>query len=108
MKRQLSNIKEWLREVIHDAIKEAFRKYYHHEDPATEFLTAKEAAAFIGDALPTFYRRVSTGEIVTRGGGKRIWVRKSDLLAWLNQDRTYSKAHLEDSIIDQMIERRSK
>lgn len=106
MQTQLTNIKKWLHEIISEAIHDAFRTYQIEDNPTHEFLTAKEAAAFIGDALPTFYKRVSEGEIPTKGGGKKIWVKKADLLAWLDQDRTYSKSQLEEEAIKKMIESR--
>jgi predicted DNA-binding transcriptional regulator AlpA len=106
MQTQTSNIKEWLSQLIREAIFEAISKYFKPQSEIEEFLTAKESAAFIGDKMPTFYRRISEGEIPTCGGGKRINCRKSDLIKWLNQDRTYSKAQLKEDAITKMTERR--
>ncbi|MFY0689684.1 MAG: helix-turn-helix domain-containing protein [Cyclobacteriaceae bacterium] len=88
----ITNItQEQLDEIIHNSVRRALKYYTQPKDPREEFLSAKEAAAFIGDALPTFYKRISDGEIANYGGGKRINVRKSDLLDWLCQPRSYKK-----------------
>ncbi|MEP4532106.1 MAG: helix-turn-helix domain-containing protein [Cyclobacteriaceae bacterium] len=102
MKTQLTNIKDWLQEVIFDAIENAFIKYYPRKDPDTNFLNAQESAAYLGDAMPTFYRRVSEGELPTYGGGKKIFCKESDLMDWLSQSRSYSKEQLEKNAIENM------
>lgn len=63
-----------------------------------KFLNAKEAAAFIGDALPTLYGRTSRGEIPTYGSGKKIFIKKSDLLFWMQKQRTKSKSQIEEEV----------
>jgi hypothetical protein len=103
---QSSEMKQWLKETIDKAVKEAFSSGYMEEDPSQIFYNAREAAAFIEDAMPTFYKRISAGEIPTCGGGKKIFVRKSDLLFWLNQNRSYSKEQLSERAIDNMRKRR--
>ncbi|MEP0368035.1 MAG: helix-turn-helix domain-containing protein [Cyclobacteriaceae bacterium] len=105
MKKELKNIKEWLQAVIFDAIEKAFIKYYPRKDPASNFLNAQESAAYLGDAMPTFYRRVSEGELPTYGGGKKIFCKESDLMDWLSQSRSYSKEQLEKNAIENMQHR---
>lgn len=99
-------IREWIRESVFDAMKSS-SKQKASGDP-NELLTAKEAATFIGDAMPTFYKRISEGVFPTYGGGKRIFVKRSDLINWLSQARTYSKEQLETDIFSKMAEGRRK
>lgn len=91
----------YLTPAIRNAVREELKK--HHvkipsTEPDKEMLSAKEAAAFIGDALPTFYGRTSRGEIATYGSGKRIFIKKSELLAWKQKQRTLSTDQIRDEV----------
>lgn len=108
MDLQKNEIKEWISESVQSAVKAALGALPPQKEGGEQFLSAKEAAAFIGDALPTFYKRVSEGELPTYGGGKRIFVKRSDLINWLSQTRTYSKEQLKVSILAKVTERRRK
>jgi predicted DNA-binding transcriptional regulator AlpA len=104
--QELTNNEQWLREVIRTEIREALSLSAKEEDPSEVFLNAKEAAAFIGDAMPTFYKRTSQGEFTLHGSGKKIFIRKSDLIEWLSKTKGYSKEQLETRAIDNMRKRR--
>lgn len=104
--QELTNNEQWLKEVIHKAVREAFSLSAKVEDPSEVFLNAKEAAAFIGDAMPTFYKRTSQREFTLHGSGKKIFIRKSDLIEWLSKTKGYSKEQLEARVIDEMRNRR--
>lgn len=108
MEIQKNEIKEWISESVQSAVKAALQGFTTEKEETKEFLSAKEAAAFLGDALPTFYKRVSDREFPTYGGGKRIFVKRSDLINWLSQARTYSKEQLETNIFSKMAEGRRK
>ncbi len=86
-------LKTYLTPAIRSAVREELNRHsYKHkpDEPSNEMLSAKEAAAFIGDALPTFYGRTSRGEIATYGSGKRIFIKRYELLAWKQKQRTLS------------------
>ena len=76
--------------------------------PEEEFLTAQEAADFIGDALQTFYGRTSRGEINTYGSGKRIFAKKSELIAWKEKHRTKSREAIKQQVRTRAKNKRAK
>jgi hypothetical protein len=98
-------LQTYLTPTIRYAVREELKKQIQHqkaEEPSDEMLSAKEAAAFIGDALPTFYGRTSRGEIATYGSGKRIFIKKSELLAWKQKHRTLSTEQIQEEVARKM------
>ena len=98
-------LKTYLTPAIRYAVREELKKYIQHQkpdEPSDEMLPATEAAAFIGDALPTFYGRTSRGEIATYGSGKRIFIKKSELLAWKQKQRTLSTEQIQEEVAKKM------
>ena len=94
-------LNHYLTPAIRNAVREELKKHNPHQkpsEPSKEMLSAKEAAAFIGDALPTFYGRTSRGEIATYGSGKRIFIKKSELLAWMQKQRTFSAEQIHKEV----------
>lgn len=86
-----SPLENYFEHLIDKAVKKALSHHLHlpeKKDNEEELLSAKEAAEFIGDALQTFYGRTSKGEITTYGSGKRIFCKKSELIAWKARQRT--------------------
>jgi len=95
----------YLTPAIRNAVREELKKHHVKTSPSEsdkEMLSAKEAAAFIGDALPTFYGRTSRGEIATYGSGKRIFVKRSDLLAWIQKQRTFSAEQIKEEVAKEL------
>lgn len=87
--------------VVKSAVRDELRKQVPHANPQADedtLLSAKEAAEFTGDALPTFYGRTSRGEIATYGSGKRIFIKKSELIEWKQQQRTKSKDQIREEV----------
>lgn len=98
-------LKTYLMPAIRSAVREELKKHTYRQkpdEPADDMLSAKEAAAFIGDALPTFYGRTSRGEIATYGSGKRIFVKRSDLLAWKQKQRTLSSEQIREEVAKEL------
>ena len=89
-------LKPAFREVVREELQK--QKTNSVQPSEDEFLTAKESATFIGDALQTFYGRASRGEIATYGSGKRIFCKRSELQAWKEKNRTHSKEDLNEEI----------
>lgn len=101
----------YLTPAIRNAVREEMKKHSHHQKPSApedELLSAKDAAAFIGDALPTFYGRTSRGEIATFGSGKRIFIKKSDLLAWMQKQRTKSNVQINEEAAYELRKKNSR
>jgi len=101
-------LKTYLTPAVRNAVREELKKQ-HVKTPSTEsdkeMLSAKEAAALIGDALPTFYGRTSRGEIATYGSGKRIFIKKSDLLAWKQKQRIKSRSQVDEEVSQELKNR---
>lgn len=94
--------------MIRTAVREEFKQQQKTSTspiPEKEMLSAKEAAEFIGDALPTFYGRTSRKEIPTYGSGKRIFIKKSDLLAWKQKQRTKSRSQIDEEVAQELKNR---
>lgn len=94
-------LNQYITPAIRNAVREELKKNHvktPSSEPDKEMLSAKEAAAFIGDALPTFYGRTSRGEIATYGSGKRIFIKKSELLAWMQKQRTFSAEQVHEEV----------
>jgi len=96
-----------LREVIREEIN-YLKPFLENSSQKDEFLTAKESAEFLGDALQTFYGRTSKGELPTYGSGKKIFCKKSDLMAWLEKKRTKSISDLDEEVNDYLTNKSRK
>lgn len=96
--------------IIRQAIRDELQKhsFISENNDVNEFLTAQESADFIGDALQTFYGRTSRGEINTYGSGKRIFCKKSELIAWKEKYRTRSKEALKQEVRTRAKNKRAK
>ncbi len=95
--------------VVKEAVREELARHAHLSDNQNledEFLNAKESAEFIGDALQTFYGRTSKGEISTYGSGKRIFCKKSELMAWKEKQRTKPKEAVEQEVDSYLVSKR--
>lgn len=91
--------------MIRTAVRDEFKRQRNVSTsltPKKEMLSAREAAEFIGDALPTFYGRTSRREIPTYGSGKRIFIKKSDLIAWMEKKRTQSFDQVEEEVAQEL------
>ncbi|MEK6476025.1 helix-turn-helix domain-containing protein [Catalinimonas sp. 4WD22] len=84
-----SHVYPSLREIIREELQK--NEQHSNFSSGDEYLTAKESAEFLGDALQTFYGRTSRGEINTYGSGKRIFCKRSELAAWKEKQRTKTK-----------------
>lgn len=58
----------------------------------TEYLNSKEAVRLLKVSMFTFHRWVKTGMIPYMKKGRRLLVRRSDLIAFLNQYNLNSSA----------------
>ena len=99
----------YLTPTVRNAVREELKKQQvktEHCEPDKEMLSAKEAAAFIGDALPTLYGRTSRGEIATYGSGKRIFIKKSELMAWMQKQRSRSISQIEEEVAHELKKKR--
>ncbi len=97
--------------AIKSAVRDELKKHVSPVDPPAdedEMLSAKEAAKFIGDALPTFYGRTSRGEIATFGSGKRIFIKKSELMEWKRKQRTKSNEQIIEEVAHELCQMNSK
>jgi hypothetical protein len=107
-------IHSFLRTYVVPTFRQIIREELHNQvskfsdTPESEFLTAQEAANFIGDALQTFYGRTSRGEINTYGSGKRIFCKKSELIAWKKKHRTKSKETYKQEVRTRAKNKRAK
>lgn len=110
----LKDINQYFSDILDRALDKALEKLgkiptteEEREITRAEFLNAKKSAAFIGDAMPTFYKRISKGEIRKYGSGRRVFCKRSELLEWLNQTSPSTK-ELQEDTIRKMAERRLK
>ncbi|MDF9794968.1 hypothetical protein OKW21_000231 [Catalinimonas alkaloidigena] len=87
--------------IIEQSVKKAIRESLPNhalkkKDDDKEYLNASESAAFIGDTMSTFYKRIFNKEIPRYGTPKRILCKKSDLEAFILRGRKKSKTELEE------------
>lgn len=67
----------------------------------------KEAAEFIGVAVPTMYSKVSKGEIPVSKRGKRLYFFHSELLQYLKEGRKKSNSEIKAEV-DELLTKKSK
>lgn len=69
-----------------------------------EFLTADQAAKFLGRKLSTLYKDVHLGNIpFHRSGARKLLFSKSELDAFVKQTKSKSKAIIEDEVSTYLI-----
>lgn len=59
-------------------------------------LNVREAARFLGDAVATLYGRTSKNEIPFYKRGKKVYFKKSELVAWIEQGRVKSQKEIQE------------
>ncbi len=57
-------------------------------------LNVREAARFLGDAVATLYGRTSKNEIPFYKRGKKVYFKKSELLAWIEEGQVKSQSQI--------------
>ncbi len=72
---------------------------------AKEVLTLEEAALFLGMKKSAIYKMTHKQVIpFYRPGGKMVYFEKSELLAWLRQNRVASQADIEEAAKQKLAE----
>lgn len=66
------------------------------EDEEERLLNVREAARYLGDAVATLYGRTSKNEIPFYKRGKKVYFKKSELLAWIEEGRVKSQSQIMD------------
>lgn len=64
------------------------------EDEEERLLNVREAARYLGDAVATLYGRTSKNEIPFYKRGKKVYFKKSELLAWIEEGRVKSHSQI--------------
>ena len=64
------------------------------EDDDERLLNVREAARYLGDAVATLYGRTSKNEIPFYKRGKKVYFKKSELLAWIEEGRVKSQSQI--------------
>jgi excisionase family DNA binding protein len=64
------------------------------EDEEERLLNVREAARYLGDAVATLYGRTSKNEIPFYKRGKKVYFKKSELLAWIEEGRVKSQSQI--------------
>jgi len=64
------------------------------EDEEDRLLNVREAARYLGDAVATLYGRTSKNEIPFYKRGKKVYFKKSELLAWIEEGRVKSQTEI--------------
>jgi len=80
-----------IEKAVNKAVKQAFSEINQpSSDTDKKYLDAKESAAYIGDELSTFYKRIHKKEIPRHGPAGRIFCKQSDLDAFISQKQSKS------------------
>lgn len=66
------------------------------EGEEDRLLNVREAARFLGDAVATLYGRTSKNEIPFYKRGKKVYFKKSELVAWIEQGRVKSQKEIQE------------
>ena len=82
-----------------DRIEDLLSNVTEHKSSESEseedrLLNVREAARFLGDAVATLYGRTSKNEIPFYKRGKKVYFKKSELLAWIEQGRVKSQSEI--------------
>ncbi|PIB34981.1 hypothetical protein BFP72_06030 [Reichenbachiella sp. 5M10] len=64
------------------------------EEDEERLLNVREAARYLGDAVATLYGRTSKNEIPFYKRGKKVYFKKSELLAWIEEGRVKSQSQI--------------
>ena len=90
-------LKSILKEILQELLPELLQElHYNQSTSSEEFLDAQKSAAFIGESLSSFYRRTSDRDIPFYKRGKKIFCKKSELIAWLESGKKKSTKEIED------------
>lgn len=65
-----------------------------HEEDEERLLNVREAARFLGDAVATLYGRTSRNEIPFYKRGKKVYFKKSELFAWIEEGKVKSQSEI--------------
>ena len=74
-----------------------------------EMLTIEEAVAYTGVSKSWLYKMTMRGDLPTyRPGGKRIYLKRSEINEWMSSQRTSSKAEIEEKANEYIRKNRHK
>lgn len=86
-----------LREIVSDILENFFKKSPQKQDDPTmkDILNAKEAAGFLDLAITTLYGLTSDNKVPHFKRGKKLYFRRSELLAWIEEGRIKTREELD-------------
>ena len=79
--------KDEIRTLIENAVKTALDQKIIDRDNVDSILDADQAAAFIGIAKPTLYRKCSEKHIPHFKKGRKLYFDKMELIEWLKSGK---------------------
>ena len=85
---------DWIKILLKEAIEEYYSDQILITQNKSEFLDAQTSADFIGESLSSFYRRTSNREIPHYKRGKKIFCKKSELIAWIEGGKKKSQQEI--------------
>jgi len=66
-----------------------------------EMLTTDEAAGFMGISKSSLYKMTARKDLPTyKPGGKKVYLKRSEIIAWLASQRNCSHAEIEQQALD--------
>ena len=90
-------LKSILKEILQELLPEVIQELQLIQSTSSEeFMDAQKSAAYIGDSLSSFYRRTSDRDIPFYKRGKKIFCKKSELIAWLESGKKKTTKEIED------------
>jgi hypothetical protein len=92
-----SLIKGMFKDAIKEVLPEMLSEYLPKKDDSAEFLGAQQSADFIGESLSSFYQRTSKREIPFYKRGKKVFCKRSELIAWLESGKKATRKEMRNN-----------
>lgn len=91
----VSEILRKLEQIEGILLEHSFNKQHSNHD---QMLNVKEAAEFLGLAVPTIYSKVSKRELPVMKRSKRLYFSKDELLGYLKRGKRMTLLEIEESV----------
>lgn len=94
-------------QLILERLERIEEKLNEHKPELDELLTVEEAAAFLHLTVQTIYGKIRTKSYPFVKKGKRVYFLKSDLMAFLKEDKSSPEDELNKKVKDFLTRRRA-
>lgn len=105
-----SFLQEILTPIISESVRKSFQEFNrpNTDDSQKEYWDIKKTAEFLDLSKASIYRYTSSNQIPFHKRGKKLYFKKSDILAWLENGKNLTNEEYEEKAQSKLLKSRKR